>query len=574
MATTASENAGSSSGPPMPSIFNSDAQEGGGPDQTDEELALAEEFRISKGLPKAYKIRSGQDLETCPPYNYYNLYNGHTVEELWDSKGDTLVYLSAKGDKDPTPSFCVQSSTLLGISGYWLAALSRDSWQAGFKIDRDKYPAASLALFFAPGEPTRPGRNKEPNALDLLRHYVTIRNVFACIFGVSCVDLHEDDSAYPLFSDFVDRIFMYCHGAGADSKFSETLSAFLEQSGLCDVRNDPVKAVALLRLADAFELKTFYHEAFSHCVGMWPQVRKCEENLSKPLARLVDDRYKCLMAKVDDVVIAIKAFQFKAFWKIKPPFFRDQPRDILQGCNEMGSFLSKYYSQTMSRRWPPKTIASRTVLGKVYADAIALYLLLADTRTARYSTTLGPATDSGLTRYEHLLYGFDRTVSKRGNYLTYGLPIFPDFSRQNNPVPALLLVPQPQPPPSGLGIPNDYADRVLNEDQLNQILSKLYNDDGMRGMDGGDDGNSSEAIRTAFMGFEKDLMKRKAKTPRGIADFRKGIWMMVYFLISMMEEVCVDEAVLFRDGVEYFLSADTKGICLWENTDDLTPARR
>lgn len=230
--------------------------------EASEESLVDPTFEDLKSFPKAYKVISGRHSSQCPDYNYASLFRGKRVHELWDEAGDTLVYLCPKNSTTPRgPSFFVKSQVLQAISDYWIVAFSA-VWQGGFDIDNDTYPHAKYALFFAADRPD--GKNEETDGLVLLRHYITIRNVFACIFDSYCVGLVEDDSS--LLSDLVDRMLMYFEGAEAG--LGTKLSEFIIKSGLWDVTNDPIKAVDLLHLADRYEMREIYTEAFAHCVGM------------------------------------------------------------------------------------------------------------------------------------------------------------------------------------------------------------------------------------------------------------------------------------------------------------------
>ncbi|KAK6522330.1 hypothetical protein TWF281_002896 [Arthrobotrys megalospora] len=497
--------------------------------------------KLPDGLPLAYQIIAGRDARKCPLYNCSNLYNGLPVPELWNDKGDTLVYLCPKNSTTPHgPSFLVDSIALQSTSDYWVVAFS-PVWQGGFEIDKITYPTAKYALFFGADRPD--GKNEETDPLVLLRHYITIRNVFSCIFDSFCVGLIEEDS--PLLSDLVDRMLMYFDGT--EDSLGGKLSEFIKHSGLWDVSNDPIKAVDLLHLAATYEMKDLYLEAFAHSVGMWPQIlaSKAHEVLSEPILALLTSRHDKLTKKVDVFSQNIKGFHFKELWTVKSPASK-LPTTVRQGYESMRTFLYKYYTSSGFTKWPPKNLATRPVLLQVYTDFCALYQLLVD---RQYATPEACACYPSLVTYVRALYHIDRTICKRNQSMPYGVPILPGYFVQT--------ITQSDP----LRRPEVYAvvmDTKLGTEELDELLAKMYNDSGMRNMEP----ENGEGIAAAFIGFEKILMK--GKTVRGIAETRKGIWFMVYGVLSIMAELSVETGVVFKDEVEYLLCADTRDVFEWE----------
>ena len=46
------------------------------------------------------------------------------------------------------------------------------------------------------------------------------------------------------------------------------LEDYMDEEGYLDMRNQPVQALAIMHLAEAFRLRELYIDAFAHCVGM------------------------------------------------------------------------------------------------------------------------------------------------------------------------------------------------------------------------------------------------------------------------------------------------------------------
>ncbi|KAK6342149.1 hypothetical protein TWF730_001628 [Orbilia blumenaviensis] len=492
---------------------------------------------LPEGLPHAYQIVAGRDARKCPRYNCSDLYNGLPVRELWNNSGDTLIYLCPKNMKTPHgPSFQVDSHTLQSTSDYWVTAFS-PVWQNGFEIDKSAYPTAKFALFFAADRPD--GRNEETDPLVLLRHYITMRNVFACIFDSFCVGLIEEDSS--LLSDLVDRMLMYFDGT--EDSLGEKLSQFIQRSGLWDVSNDPIKAVDLLHLAATYDMEELYLEAFAHTVGMWPQIveSKAHEVLSESIITLLVSRHGRLVNKLDTFSRIIKNFHFKELWTINSPASK-LPGPVRKGYESMRTFLYKYYTTAGFSKWPPRDLATRSVFFRIYSDFCVLYELLVD---KQYTTTNACACYPSLIHYIQGLYHIDQVICKRKSSMPYGIPILPGYFVQTVAETAFLRRPE---------VFQVNMEKKLDLRELDTLLERLYNDDGIRSMKS----ETGERIMTAFMGFEKSLMK--GKTYKDVAETRKGIWFLVYGMLSVMAELSVETKVVFKDEVEYLLCADTGGV--------------
>ncbi|KAK6502597.1 hypothetical protein TWF506_003177 [Arthrobotrys conoides] len=498
--------------------------------------------KLPEGLPHAYQIISGKDASKCPPYDCSNLYNGLPVQELWDDKGDTLVYLCHKNTTTPHgPNFLVDSMTLQSTSDYWVTALS-PVWQGGFEIDKSTYPTAKYVLFFAADRPD--GRNEETDPLALLTHYVTIRNVFACIFDSFCVGLIEEDS--PLLSDLVDRMLMYFDGS--EGSLSDRLSEFIKKSGLWDVRNDPIKAVELLHLAATYEMKDLYVEAFIHCVGMWPHVIEsgAHEVLPEPAVALLIASRERLVGDVKIFSRIMKGFHIKELWTIGSSASK-LPSTVRRGYESMRTFLYKYYTTAGFPKWPPPDLVARPVVQRIYSDFYALYLLLADRRLARTEAyTRYPS----LIHYVLALSGIELIVDHHGTAMEHGIPILPGYFAQRYTQGDQLHQQE-----------TFYVDmeQKPKPEELNDALDKMYNHNVIRNAES----ETAENIITAFMAFEKSMMK--GKTYRGIAEMREGIWFLVYGMVAIMRELSVESGAVFKDDVDYLLCARTGGTFYWED---------
>jgi hypothetical protein len=75
---------------------------------------------------------------------------------------------------------------------------------------------------------------------------------------------------YTTLRDLADRWQIYITSDAANhDAVNKDLIDFIRRSGLDDVRNEPMKAMELLKVAERFRLPGLRTEAFVHCAGMW-----------------------------------------------------------------------------------------------------------------------------------------------------------------------------------------------------------------------------------------------------------------------------------------------------------------
>ncbi|EQL02861.1 hypothetical protein OCS_01423 [Ophiocordyceps sinensis CO18] len=113
------------------------------------------------------------------------------------------------------------------------------------------------------------GRNVElyvppPSTLDRKRvadHHLATRNLLAWVTKGSIVGQHLGTALVTLF-----RSMHESRSPVADSV--RDLVDYLDDKGYMSMTNQPHRALALLTLAETFQLRDLYVRAFVHCVGM------------------------------------------------------------------------------------------------------------------------------------------------------------------------------------------------------------------------------------------------------------------------------------------------------------------
>lgn len=103
-----------------------------------------------------------------------------------------------------------------------------------------------------------------------LQYHIATRNFFAWIFRRAMVGNHLGNALVTLHDSMHEF-----RDAGVDNK--QDLLSYLDEEGYLDTRHQPNHALAILHVAENFELRDLYIDAFAHCVGMSEQLYKSPE---------------------------------------------------------------------------------------------------------------------------------------------------------------------------------------------------------------------------------------------------------------------------------------------------------
>lgn len=108
------------------------------------------------------------------------------------------------------------------------------------------------------------------NQLRSYWYHLALRNLFAWVFRRSVVGEHLGHALIAL----ANTLEKY-RQPGADNK--QDFLAYLDEEGYLDMREQPTHALAILRLAECYEMADLYLEAFAHCAGMSERLHKHNE---------------------------------------------------------------------------------------------------------------------------------------------------------------------------------------------------------------------------------------------------------------------------------------------------------
>jgi hypothetical protein len=95
----------------------------------------------------------------------------------------------------------------------------------------------------------------------MLDFYMAIRNLFAWIFRRSMVGEHLGSALITLLDSMSEF-----RSPGVDNV--EDIMRYVEEEGYLDMANQPIHALAMVHLAEYYQLRDLYINAFAHCAGM------------------------------------------------------------------------------------------------------------------------------------------------------------------------------------------------------------------------------------------------------------------------------------------------------------------
>lgn len=170
-----------------------------------------------------------------------------------------MVHLHAKGHSQRGPSFKVPFSALLDAQCYPLIQRFL-VWEGVQKPNlrelmrwSKKHTTRKIELYIPPPPTT--------DKTQAFNYHLATRNFFAWVFRRSMV-------GYSLGGALIGLLHsMHEFRSGVDDNVSDMMEYF-DEEGYLDMANQPNHALAILQLAECFQMKELYIRAFAHCVGM------------------------------------------------------------------------------------------------------------------------------------------------------------------------------------------------------------------------------------------------------------------------------------------------------------------
>ncbi|KAK8075594.1 hypothetical protein PG997_010257 [Apiospora hydei] len=412
--------------------------------------------------------------------------------------------------------------------------------------------------------PTPPNMNR----LDVHRHAITTRNVFALLYHASLVGL----SLHQALSDLHDRLDTYMP---PEADNVGTILNYISARGIDDARNDPETAVSLLAWSEKPEVRweEGWREAFLHSAGMYSRLEGCVDfKYITPITRALLER-ACLecQLRVQAAEERLCDFGYGDTWPSSGPITTGPAR---AAADRLQQFIKDHYIGLYGC-WPPPSSGATTSDGEemwltrnvaqtLQRDFGALYDYLVnrdiiwDESETRSSRKWMMVSESGNRAFDPDTYDLPLTdmLIEWDNRLRF--PHIP------HPYP---LVPESISPTAQSGSANSWKSKKSDKDK-----------DKNNNRGGGDERILERRVQLAYteatniyiLGSDLvpsllvDAFVRFEKGDQvGVVDpslARRGRWVLIYAILQTLASVSVDAPnVRYRDDVAYHLSPRLKG---------------
>lgn len=498
--------------------------------------------------------------------------------ELWDERGDTLVYMYMRGSRTkPPPSFRINSSVIeLSGSKFFIDQLYTTQEPEGWPdfvpngdSNEDYNPDAIRPVSGAPVTPSGvlhelyvPWPGAETGIHSTIWH-ITTRNFFAVLANASALvgtTLHE--AMYKLF----ERIAMYPDYLNDDADKARWLTAYITRHKFDDVRNNPSYAASLLAFSETpgIRWREGYTEAFVHCVGMLNMgLRTIPEwkFITDQSRVLMDAAYLEMEDRLHRAQRWLLAFDFSSMWPMS-----SAPQSTGRACfDRLRKWLCKYYENAFLH-WPPTNDATwltRDMVVRLKSDFHSLYDYLVDRDIVFDGTYYRPNSrwvmnsksgqafkaDTNEIPLTDILLGFD---NKNGfPHIPHPCCLAPPSTPAHN---------KPKAVPFNFKKPSSPTDVTANSRRKALSYAEASNVYTLR-----DQFVHTELISN-FIRFEQSDMVESVDP----FEARRGRWILIYGILQILATISVDSPKLrYKEGAQYHLSPTMKGIVPWAEDESL-----
>ncbi|KAI1143945.1 hypothetical protein F5Y05DRAFT_11630 [Hypoxylon sp. FL0543] len=187
--------------------------------------------------------------------------------ELWYRDGNCHIHLYGQGQSRRGPALKVPFSGLLEANCYpfidrFMGQTLRSSAVHVQDGNADPARRSRIELFI----PAPPWSDKRQS----YEYHLATRNFIAYVFRRSVVGENLGDSLITLMHSMHEF-------RTEDVDNTQDLMSYLDEEGYLNFRNQPTHALAILHLAEVFQLRELYINAFAHCCGMSDQLPASSE---------------------------------------------------------------------------------------------------------------------------------------------------------------------------------------------------------------------------------------------------------------------------------------------------------
>ncbi|QGI62584.1 hypothetical protein CEK26_006546 [Fusarium fujikuroi] len=463
--------------------------------------------------------------------------------ELWFRNGNCMVHLHAKGHSQRGPSFKVPFSALLEAQCYPL--IQRFLVWEGVQAPNlrelmrwsKKNTTRKIELYIPPPPTT--------DKTQAFNYHLATRNFFAWVFRRSMVGYSLGNALIGLLHS------MHEFRSGVDDNVSDMMEYF-DEEGYLDMANQPNHALAILQLAECFQMKDLYIRAFAHCVGMSEYLFENAgfQELSPSTRKLIRKGHLELDYRMTRSSSMLKTFLDDEL--------SEAHLSVSAGARahleRFRSFLLSFYTTKLGY-YPPTADSGNdlfdpAILRIMREDFEALYDLLVDDQYTS-SHTMPPTAHGGICTIQ-LVQSFD--FEHGYDILDHPLPLLPDTNGNNSRRMSW------------------FPGRVtLRSDRRVTAHTALINASNLM-----KPGVAQNDLVRAYRRFEEDSIMSPNKADKqekvSLVDARKVRWILIYATYQVLRYATDTATDLQEDEINeahYSLSALTDKLPPWDTPRDL-----
>ena len=506
--------------------------------------------------------------------------------ELWDSNGDTLIYLNRDDGRSqrPQPSFRLSSHVLESTeSRYFITALREGSTEDVNHFNLPPSPIDSLAMGVPHTTSRRYNHTPPPsdNSLggydgqisyelyitppahltrtDAIRHQVGTRNVLAILFQTSFVGINFVQA----LKDVQERLEDYMP---SNVDVPSVIIEYIIGKGLDDMRENPSLSAAMLAWSEGESIRwqEAWREAFVHCVGMHHKVENSPDfRFITPITRALLERASLEMqVRIHTCETILYDFDFAEMFAM----IRPGPSNARKAFDGLRMFFLQYYQKAYGT-WPPLAGAdeeqwfTRRHAQRLQEDFGALYNYLVN-RDITWECS-----EASAGRKWNMIHSVKRSFDAD----TPDLPLtdiliafdnkhsYPHIPHPYPLVPQPATMKRPKESPSKV---SKKAPKQVDDKMAERRAALAYTESTNIYLLGSD--FVSNDMVDQFVKFEK------ADLAAGSDPFesRRGRWVLIYGILQTLATVSVDTPNLQYVDVPYHLSANLRGTPPWQGAPD------
>ncbi|KAI2630623.1 hypothetical protein GGR54DRAFT_162235 [Hypoxylon sp. NC1633] len=455
--------------------------------------------------------------------------------ELWHRDGNCYIHLYGQGQSRRGPAFKVPFSRLLEADCYPLIDryMAQDVLSSTDYIQDDKRDPARrsrIELFI----PAPPRLDKQQS----YKYHLATRNFFAFLFRRSVVGDNLGAALITLMHSMHEF-------RTDDADNARDLISYLDEEGYLNFRRHPTHALAILRLAEAFQLRDLYINAFAHCCGMSDQLSAVPEyQLVSPVSRKL---IRCARVEMN-LRLGQSANMLGTFLEYE---MSEAHLGLYSGARahleRFRSLLQDFYAARFGS-YPPPSVDSRTTIFEVNVfqtmrtDFEALFQYLVDDKFD--ITQNSPFLAQGGICIWQSVQSFD--MRHEFKTLFHPLPLLPKVSQDNIK--------------KGLWMAHQIRSNQRQRDNTYFALVKATNQR--------HDLLKNGLVR-AYRQFEEDLVYSSTKADKlenlGPMDSRKVRWILIYGIYQALRQATdIPPEVRDAAGAPYHLCVSTADLPPWD----------